>query len=134
VQIIYPVHLNPNIKAAAHRRLVADNVFLIEPLNYPELIWLMKKSYIILTDSGGIQEEAPSLGKPVLVLRDVTERTEGVEAGTAILVGSDKSKIVKETRKLIDSSKYYDKVSKASNPYGDGTASLQIKEVINALL
>lgn len=93
VEIVYPVHLNPNIKEYAHKWLVASNIKLISPLDYPELIWMMSKSNLILTDSGGIQEEAPSLGKPVLVLRKVTERKEGVDAGTAILVGSNYDKI-----------------------------------------
>ena len=97
VEVVYPVHLNPNIREIALQKLIASNIKLINPLDYQELIWMMNKSYLILTDSGGIQEEAPSLGKPVLVLREVTERTEGVDAGTAILVGSDKFKIVSET-------------------------------------
>lgn len=130
IQIIYPVHLNPNIKEVAYRKLVRHNIKLIAPLDYPELIWMMNKSNIIITDSGGIQEEAPSLGKPVLVLREVTERTEGVEAGTAILVGSDKNKIVSQTTKLLSDHLYYNQISKASNPYGDGTTSEQIKAVL----
>jgi UDP-N-acetylglucosamine 2-epimerase (non-hydrolysing) len=130
VEIIYPVHLNPNIKEVAHRRLIGDNIKLIEPLDYPELIWMMNKSHLILTDSGGIQEEAPSLGKPVLVLREVTERMEGVEFGTAILVGSNKEKIITETEKLLLDNKHYNLISKASNPYGDGTASIKIKEIL----
>lgn len=130
VHIVYPVHLNPNVKEVAHQRLLAQNISLIAPLDYPELIWMMEKSHLILTDSGGIQEEAPSLGKPVLVLRSVTERTEGVEAGTAILVGSDTQKIVAETRKLLDDSHYYQTIATASNPYGDGTTAQQIKAVL----
>jgi UDP-N-acetylglucosamine 2-epimerase (non-hydrolysing) len=130
VKIVYPVHLNPNIKEVAHNLLKHQNIKLISPLEYPELIWMMNKSHIILTDSGGIQEEAPSLGKPVLVMREVTERIEGVDAGTAILVGSDKSKIVSETSKLLLDHKHYLKISKASNPYGDGTTSELIKEIL----
>ncbi len=130
IEIIYPVHLNPNVKEVAHNLLKRKNIKLISPLEYPELIWLMSKSNIILTDSGGIQEEAPSLGKPVLVMREVTERTEGVDAGTAILVGSDESKIVLETSKLLLDSEYYNKISKASNPYGDGTTSEMIKDIL----
>jgi UDP-N-acetylglucosamine 2-epimerase (non-hydrolysing) len=130
VEIVYPVHLNPNIKEIAHQKLIATNIHLITPLDYPELIWMMDKSYLILTDSGGIQEEAPSLGKPVLVLREVTERTEGVDAGTAILVGSEKSKIVSETIKLIENHAYYSSISTSSNPYGDGTTSKQIKSIL----
>lgn len=130
VEIVYPVHLNPNIKEIAHQKLIAANIHLITPLDYPELIWMMNKSYMILTDSGGIQEEAPSLGKPVLVLREVTERTEGVDAGTAILVGSDKTKIVSETLKLIENQSYYSSISNSSNPYGDGTTCEQIKGIL----
>ena len=130
VQVVYPVHLNPNIKDVAHNKLIDKNINLIAPLDYPELIWMMNKSTIILTDSGGIQEEAPSLGKPVLVMREVTERTEGVTAGTAILVGSSKVKIIDETSKLLNDSEYYETISKASNPYGDGTTSNKIKTII----
>ncbi|HLF51753.1 non-hydrolyzing UDP-N-acetylglucosamine 2-epimerase [Flavobacterium sp.] len=132
VEIVYPVHLNPNIKDVAHKKLNRKNIQLIAPLDYPELIWMMNKSSIILTDSGGIQEEAPSLGKPVLVLREVTERTEGVDAGTAILVGSSKEKILLETTKLLTDLSYYNLISKASNPYGDGTTSDKIKKIVNA--
>ena len=109
---------------------MSKNIKLIAPLDYPELIWMMNKSNIILTDSGGIQEEAPSLGKPVLVLREVTERTEGVDAGTAILVGSNKEKIIAETLKLIENSTYYARISTSSNPYGDGTTSEKIKAIL----
>ncbi|MGQ2983635.1 non-hydrolyzing UDP-N-acetylglucosamine 2-epimerase [Flavobacterium sp.] len=130
VEIVYPVHPNPNIKITAHEVLKRNNIKLIHPLDYHELIWMMSKSNIILTDSGGIQEEAPSLGKPVLVLREVTERTEGVDAGTAILVGSDKTKIVAETIKLLGDNEYYAKISKSLNPYGDGTSSKQIMDII----
>lgn len=130
VQIVYPVHLNPNIRERAHALLVHPNIVLIEPLDYPELIWMMDKSHLILTDSGGIQEEAPSLGKPVLVLREVTERTEGVDAGTALLVGSSKERIVAETAKLLTDAAHYDAISKAVNPYGDGHASEQIKAAL----
>jgi UDP-N-acetylglucosamine 2-epimerase (non-hydrolysing) len=130
VEIVYPVHLNPNIKEIAHQKLIANNIKLIAPLDYPELIWMMNKSTIILTDSGGIQEEAPSLGKPVLVLRDVTERTEGVDAGTAVLVGSNKEKIVAETLRLLNDYDYYTSISKASNPYGDGKTSTKILNLL----
>lgn len=133
VEIVYPVHLNPNIKEIASKKLIASNIKLISPLEYPELIWMMNKSSIILTDSGGIQEEAPSLGKPVLVMRTVTERTEGVESGTAILVGSDKEKIVFETKKLLDDADYYSTISKISNPYGDGSASEKIKAILSKI-
>lgn len=129
-EIVYPVHLNPNVKDLAHKLLQRKNIRLIAPLEYPELVWMMNKSHIILTDSGGIQEEAPSLGKPVLVLRDVTERTEGVDAGTAILVGSNRAKIVMETTKLLIDGDLYQKIAQASNPYGDGTASEKIKNIL----
>ena len=134
VEIVYPVHLNPNIKDIAYKKLLAKNIKLIAPLDYPELIWMMSKSNIILTDSGGIQEEAPSLGKPVLVLREVTERTEGVDAGTAILVGSYKEKIVYETSKLLKDTSHYILISKASNPYGDGTTSEKVKSILTDFL
>ena len=130
VQIVYPVHLNPNVKEVAYAKLIAENIKLIAPLDYPELIWMMSKSNIILTDSGGIQEEAPSLGKPVLVMREVTERTEVVTAGTEILVGSNKEKIVLETTKLLENFEYYNSISKATNPYGDGTTSEKIKQIL----
>jgi len=130
VQIIYPIHLNPNIKEIAYKKLVAENIMLINPLSYPELIWMMNRSYFILTDSGGIQEEAPSLGKPVLILRNVTERTEGVDSGTAVLVGSSKEKIVLEAEKLLTDFDYYSSISCASNPYGDGNASKKILDVL----
>lgn len=131
VEVVYPVHLNPNIKDFAYKKLIAKNIKLIAPLDYPELIWMMSKSNIILTDSGGIQEEAPSLGKPVLVLREVTERMEGVDAGTAVLVGADKEKIMAETFKLLNDPQYYLSISKASNPYGDGSTSETIKEILS---
>lgn len=132
IEIVYPVHLNPNIKDIAHNRLIRKNIKLISPLDYPDLIWMMSKSNIILTDSGGIQEEAPSLGKPVIVLREVTERIEGVLAGTAILVGSNKNKILEETTKLLTDFNYYSKISQSNNPYGDGTTSKKIKTIIDA--
>lgn len=132
IQIVYPVHLNPNIMKIAHEKLTRENIKLISPLDYPDLIWMMNRSNIILTDSGGIQEEAPSLGKPVLVLREITERMEGVDAGTSILVGSNKEKIVVETSMLLTDDSYYSKISKAINPYGDGTTSKKIKDIILA--
>ena len=127
VNFIYPVHLNPNVRKPVNEILSRlDNVFLIEPLDYLPFIYLMSKSYLILTDSGGIQEEAPSLGKPVLVMRNTTERPEAVEAGTVKLVGTDKEKIIREVSKLIEDKNEYDKMSKAINPYGDGKASQKI--------
>ncbi|MCB9201621.1 MAG: UDP-N-acetylglucosamine 2-epimerase (non-hydrolyzing) [Flavobacteriales bacterium] len=130
VQIVYPVHLNPNIKNNAHKYLNTPNIHLIEPLDYPYLIWIMNKSYLVLTDSGGIQEEAPSLGKPVLVLREVTERSEGIDAGTARLVGTNKNLIITETIKLLENKEYYQKIANIHNPYGDGTTSKQILKVV----
>lgn len=121
VEIVYPVHFNPNVQKPVNEILKdLDNVHLIEPLSYPYLIWLLSKSYLVLTDSGGIQEEAPSLGKPVLVMREVTERMEGVAAGTAKLVGSDRARIVTEVSDLIVSPERYEKMAKAVSPYGDG--------------
>lgn len=129
VQICYPVHLNPNVQEPVNRVLKnLDNVHLIEPQDYLPFVFLMQKSHIILTDSGGIQEEAPSLGKPVLVMRNNTERPEAVEAGTVILVGTDTAKIVSEVTKLLDNSSWYEKVSFAHNPYGDGNACKRIVE------
>jgi UDP-N-acetylglucosamine 2-epimerase (non-hydrolysing) len=131
VEIVYPVHLNPNVRKPVNEILRSHSrIHLIEPLKYPYLIWLMSKSYLILTDSGGMQEEAPSLGKPVLVMRDVTERVEGIEAGTAILVGTDKDRIVAETSKLLENCEEYNKMARAVNPYGDGKASQRIVKVV----
>ena len=110
-----------------------SNINLIEPLNYPAFVWLMNKSYLIITDSGGVQEEAPSLGKPVLVLRDTTERPEAVDAGTVILVGTDKDKIVKECQSLIDNEVKYNEMSLLHNPYGDGKACERIVEFIKTV-
>lgn len=127
VQIIYPVHLNPNVQQPVNDILAdVENVKLVTPLNYPAFVWLMKQSKIIITDSGGVQEEAPSLGKPVLVMRDTTERPEALEAGTVVLVGTDTSEIVKQASLLLNDPKLYDKMSKAHNPYGDGSSCLKI--------
>lgn len=134
VQIIYPVHLNPNVKGPVYEILSGiDTVQLIEPLAYPAFVWLMNQSYLIITDSGGVQEEAPSLGKPVLVMRDTTERPEAVDAGTVILVGTDKDKIVKECNDLLTSTARYKKMSALHNPYGDGNACKRIVEHIISL-
>ena len=123
-QLVYPVHLNPNVQKPVYDLLSEiENIKLIAPLNYPAFVWLMEKSYLIITDSGGVQEEAPSLGKPVLVMREITERPEAVKAGTVILVGTDAEKITTETQKLLDDTSYYQKLSKLHNPYGDGKAS-----------
>jgi UDP-N-acetylglucosamine 2-epimerase (non-hydrolysing) len=131
VQVVYPVHLNPNVQKPVYNILKNNkNVKLIAPLAYPAFVWLMNKSKLIITDSGGVQEEAPSLGKPVLVMRETTERPEAVEAGTVILVGTDKEKIVNETISLLDNFEKYEQMSKLHNPYGDGKASRRIKEYI----
>jgi len=127
IHYIYPVHLNPNVRKPVNEILgKIENFHLIEPLNYLPFIWLMNRSYLVLTDSGGIQEEAPSLGKPVLVMRDTTERPEGVNAGTSIIVGRDKGNIISKVAQLLDDNNYYQKVAQKSNPYGDGTASEKI--------
>jgi len=131
IQIIYPVHLNPNVQKPVRKILSSiPNVHLIEPLDYFTFVWLMNRAYLILTDSGGIQEEAPSLRKPVLVMRKKTERTEGIEAGTAKLVGTDSEKIYSEAIKLLKNIRLYQKMSKAVNPYGDGKAAQRICELI----
>lgn len=134
VQIIYPVHLNPNVQQPVYELLEqVKNIRLISPLSYPSFVWLMNQSYLIITDSGGVQEEAPSLGKPVLVMRDATERPEAVDAGTVILVGTDKNKIVLETEKLLKDKKSYEKMSKLHNPYGDGKACERIVQFISEI-
>lgn len=124
---IYPVHLNPNVQEPV-KRLLGDvsNVHLIQPLGYEPFVYLMQKSHLVLTDSGGVQEEAPGLGKPVLVMRDTTERPEAVEAGTVKLVGTDASAIVTEVQSLLDNQELYNTMSQAHNPYGDGKASQRI--------
>jgi UDP-N-acetylglucosamine 2-epimerase (non-hydrolysing) len=127
VKIIYPVHLNPNVQKVVFPLLQGiPNLHLISPLNYEAFVHLMKKSYLILTDSGGIQEEAPSLGKPVLVLREVSERPEVVEVGAARLVGTGKKRIVQEAERLLDSREKYERMAAAVNPYGDGKAAERI--------
>ena len=129
VDFVYPMHLNPNVRKPIHEvfgETTADNMFFIEPLEYLSFVYLMEKSDIVLTDSGGIQEEAPGLGKPVLVMRDTTERPEALEAGTVKLVGTDYNKIVSEVSALLDNQEYYDRMSKAVNPYGDGKACERI--------
>ncbi len=131
IDIVYPVHLNPNVQQPVKDILNGvSNIYLIEPLAYEVFIYLMQKSYFIITDSGGIQEEAPSLGKPVLVLRDTTERPEAVDAGTVKLVGATVNKIVEESQRLLDDNEAYEKMSKAHNPYGDGKASIKIVEFL----
>jgi UDP-N-acetylglucosamine 2-epimerase (non-hydrolysing) len=131
IDIVYPVHLNPNVRKPVNRILSdSDNIYLIDPLPYESFLYLLSKSYLIITDSGGVQEEAPSLGKPVLVIRDTTERPEAVEAGTVKLIGTNKEAIIFEVQKLLDDKKEYDKMSKAHNPYGDGKACKRIIEFI----
>lgn len=141
VTIIYPVHLNPNVQKPVREILgsnatnridgtVPKNIFLLEPLEYEYFVYLMCKSYIILTDSGGIQEEAPSLHKPVLVMRNTTERPEGVEAGKSRIVGTKKDNIFREAQQLLDNKDAYDEMSKSSNPYGDGKAAGRIVDVL----
>lgn len=133
--IVYPVHLNPNVKEPVYRLLSGvSNVHLIPPQDYLPFVYLMNRSYLVLTDSGGIQEEAPSLGKPVLVMRDTTERPEAVAAGTVKLVGTDKAKIVSEVTKLLTDSSYYESMSFAHNPYGDGNACSRILASLKTLL
>lgn len=127
VQIVYPVHLNPNVQNTVYAILSGlPNVFLINPLSYEVFIWLMNKAKLILTDSGGVQEEAPSLGKPVLVLRDTTERPEAVEAGTALLVGTDEERIFEEVKALLEDENRYFSIAGIENPYGDGLACSRI--------
>ena len=131
VAIIYPLHPNPNVGGVMQPALAGlDNIALINPLDYLDFVAMMAASDIVLTDSGGIQEEAPSLGKPVLVMRDTTERPEGVAAGTARLVGADAAAIIAETSRLLDDPAAYEAMSRAHNPYGDGTASRQIAKII----
>lgn len=132
-EIVYPVHLNPNVREPVNRILKnVDNVHLIEPLEYLPFVYLMNRSYLIVTDSGGVQEEAPSLGKPVLVMRDTTERPEAVEAGTVKLVGTNKEVIVKEVNELLTNEQAYFEMSRAHNPYGDGHACTRIVNKIKA--
>ena len=134
IDIVYPVHLNPNVQKPV-KEILSDvsNVYLIDPLQYEQFIYMMSQSYFIITDSGGVQEEAPSLGKPVLVMRDTTERPEALEAGTVKLVGTDMQVIIDEAQKLLDDDKAYEKMSKAHNPYGDGKACERIVDFIKGI-
>lgn len=139
VDFVYPMHLNPNVRKPIHEVFGKDlsnlgNMFFIEPLEYLSFVYLMEKSNLVLTDSGGIQEEAPGLGKPVLVMRDTTERPEALSAGTVKLVGTDYEKIVNEVSKLLDDPAYYDSMSKAVNPYGDGKACGRIVNVMLSII
>jgi len=132
--IVYPVHLNPKVQEPV-KRILSDvkNVILIDPLAYPDFIWMMNRSRIIITDSGGVQEEAPSLGKPVLVMRDTTERPEAVDAGTVILVGTNKDLIVKEALYLLNNKSRFEEMSRLHNPYGDGKACERIVQFVEEL-
>jgi UDP-N-acetylglucosamine 2-epimerase (non-hydrolysing) len=146
LQIVWPVHLNPNVRQPVRELLAAvaqdatrsqastpeaeSNLVLFDPLDYPTLVWLLDRSYLVLTDSGGIQEEAPSLGKPVLVLRDVTERPEGVEAGVAQLVGPHHRAIVQAVERLLSDPQQYERMSRPINPYGDGCARYRMVEAL----
>ncbi len=134
VEIVYPVHLNPNVQKPVYKLLDdISNIHLIDPLSYPAFVWLMSQAYIIITDSGGVQEEAPSLGKPVLVMRDTTERPEAVTAGTVILVGTDVEKITSESEKLLKNKDHYQEMSARHNPYGEGAACSKIVRFIETL-
>ena len=131
VEVVYPVHLNPNVSEPVRQLLHgAQRVHLLEPLGYAPFVWLMKKSYLVLTDSGGIQEEAPSLGKPTLVMRKKTERPEGIEADAATLVGVETESIVSETQHLLDDADAYARMANVRNPYGDGQASMRIADIL----
>jgi UDP-N-acetylglucosamine 2-epimerase (non-hydrolysing) len=134
IDIVYPVHLNPNVQKPV-KEILSDvsNVHLINPLQYEAFIYLMNISYFIITDSGGVQEEAPSLGKPVLVMRDTTERPEALEAGTVKLVGTDPKMIIKEAQRLLDDIQEYNKMSRAHNPYGDGKACRKIVNFLQSI-
>jgi UDP-N-acetylglucosamine 2-epimerase (non-hydrolysing) len=135
VHIIYPVHLNPNVREPVQRILMGlENVHLIEPLDYEPFIYLMSRAYLVLTDSGGIQEEAPSLGKPVLVMRETTERPEAVEAGTVKLVGTASETIITEVLRLFEDSSAYTRMARAHNPYGDGQACARIVKTLKEFM
>ncbi|MDE0933073.1 MAG: UDP-N-acetylglucosamine 2-epimerase (non-hydrolyzing) [Novosphingopyxis baekryungensis] len=135
VACILPMHLNPNVRPIVEERLSSiESVSLVEPLDYPSFTWLLWHSYLVLTDSGGVQEEAPAFGKPVLVMRETTERPEGIDAGTARLVGTDRAKILAETHALLKDEAAYKAVARATNPFGDGAAAGRIRTVITASL
>ena len=135
VACILPMHLNPNVRPFVEERLSSiESVSLVEPLDYPSFTWLLWHSYLVLTDSGGLQEEAPAFGKPVLVMRETTERPEGIDAGTARLVGTDRAKILAETHALLKDEAAYQAVARATNPFGDGAAAGRIRTVITASL
>ena len=132
VQVVYPMHMNPNVRKPVNEILGGlSNVHLIEPLDYLSFLYLMRKSYLIMTDSGGVQEEAPSLGKPVIVMRDTTERPEAVDAGTVVLAGTETDAIASAAERLLVDEDYYDKMARAVNPYGDGFAARRIVEILS---
>ena len=131
VQVVYPMHMNPNVRKPVNEILGGlVNVHLIEPLDYLSFLYMMRHSYLIMTDSGGVQEEAPSLGKPVIVMRDTTERPEAVDAGTVILAGTETDAMASAAERLLDERDFYDKMARAVNPYGDGLASRRIAELV----
>ena len=131
IKVVFPVHLNPNVRKPIKKYLSSNNkIILTDPQNYEDFLWLMKKAYLIISDSGGVQEEAPTFGKPVLVLRDSTERPEAVKAGTVILVGNNKKLIVEKTNELLNDHNSYKKFINLANPYGDGTASIKIRNFV----
>lgn len=131
VQVVYPMHMNPNVRKPVNEILCGlANVHLIEPLDYLSFLYMMRRSYLIMTDSGGVQEEAPSLGKPVIVMRDTTERPEAVDAGTVILAGTETESMASAAERLLDDSVFYDKMAHAVNPYGDGKAAARIAEIV----
>ena len=131
VQVVYPMHMNPNVRKPVNAMLGGlPNVHLIEPLDYLSFLFMMRKSYLIMTDSGGVQEEAPSLGKPVIVMRDTTERPEAVDAGTVILAGTETKAMASAAERLLDDSAFYDRMAHAVNPYGDGKAAARIAEIV----
>jgi UDP-N-acetylglucosamine 2-epimerase (non-hydrolysing) len=135
VQLVYPVHPNPNVQYPVQRYLaIHPNVSLITPLSYVPFVDLMRRAYLLITDSGGIQEEGPSLGKPILVLREKTERPEAVQAGTVKLVGTDEERIVHEAAVLLDDCRAYNEMARVHNPYGDGWASARIARLMHSFL
>jgi UDP-N-acetylglucosamine 2-epimerase (non-hydrolysing) len=134
VQILFPVHLNPNVREPVHRILSSEQqVFLTDPQDYLTFVYLMKKAYLVLTDSGGIQEEAPALGKPVLVLRDTTERPEAVAAGVAKVIGSNRDRVRTEVNQLLRDEAQYRKMARGTSPFGDGNASVRIVKTLSQL-
>jgi UDP-N-acetylglucosamine 2-epimerase (non-hydrolysing) len=131
VEIVYPVHLNPNVQEPVYRILSdCPSIHLIEPIDYLPFVYLMDRSYFVITDSGGIQEEAPAIGKPVLIMRETTERPEAIDAGTVLLVGTEKKRIISAANKLLNNINMYNKMASSINPYGDGKAACRIKDIL----